>query len=114
MYYIQIIKGIIMGTIFSIIDNLIFIYEDFLMDKYTNNKIFNKLNIKEKYLIIGAFSGIISLIISKIFVDRIYKKYSDIKTNIYGDVFGMIIGLIIVLYFYHIYLKENNYFPRQH
>jgi hypothetical protein len=114
MNHVELIKGIFIGIIFSVIDNLIFIYEDIFFEKYNEIKFIKKLNVKEKYLIIGAFAGIISYIISKLIVDKIYKKYEKIKSNIYGDIIGMIIGLIIVLYFYHNYLKSRDHSQQQH
>lgn len=93
------IFGLILGIIFSIIDNLIFLLAEESLTKYLEKNFHNRNIIG---IIEGSLSSAVAFLIASYLERKIYSKNKNIIKHPLVDFFGILIGGSIVILLYYL------------
>jgi uncharacterized membrane protein len=100
-----IIYGLILGTTFSIIDNLLFLIAEEHITTFLERSIHNRNIIG---LIESSFSAAIAFFIASFLEKKVHSKYPQVCKHPSIDFVGILLGGFIVAFVYYIIIRHKS------
>ena len=100
-----IIYGLILGTTFSIIDNLLFLIAEEHITTFLERSIHNRNIIG---LIESSFSAAIAFFFSLFLEKKVHSKYPQVCKHPSIDFIGILLGGFIVAFVYYIIIRHKS------
>lgn len=98
--------GLILGTVFSFIDNLIFLIAEETMTNFLERNLHNRSVIG---IVESSFSAAVAFLIASYIEERIVSKKYNIIKHPFIDFCGILLGglIVILLYYFIIFLQKK-------